>query len=304
MIIAGGIAKMMKEKEEKREFWLLVLLPLWDIFGALSQVHFIHTIYRFEAWEVRSPTLQMVSKSELKRKSYGHYKKTTLSCKKISHRAKQGAKILHCANQGAKILHCANQGAKIFAPCKTTSWHTSAISHTSSQFLHRAKQGAKISHNAKLSAKLDSRCEILILRCENFATIGHVFGALPGAQIMHMICRFEACEVRNPWIQTVHDLDLKRRSYGHLKTTMQSWKEMLQPHQILLLLDTFLEHFLELKLFIPYIILNLRKSVIQSFKRYVIWIWNEEVMAIRRHTAQSWAGISHLEIQSEIFFFF
>ncbi|RVW12874.1 hypothetical protein CK203_105714 [Vitis vinifera] len=84
----------------------------------------------------------------------------------------------------------ASSGAKIFAPCETTYWHTSAISHTSSQFSHRAKQGAKISHSAKLSAKLDSS--------------------------------FEAWEVRNLWLQTVHDLDLKRRSYGRLKTTMQS----------------------------------------------------------------------------------
>nr|CAN83450.1 hypothetical protein VITISV_021466 [Vitis vinifera] len=41
---SGGIAKMMKEKEEKREFWLLVLLPLWDIFGALSQVRKFCTV--------------------------------------------------------------------------------------------------------------------------------------------------------------------------------------------------------------------------------------------------------------------
>ena len=71
-------------------------------------------------------------------------------------------------------------------------------------------------------ARCNSRCEILILRCEYFATVGHVFGALPGAQIMHMICNFKALEVRNPVLQTVHDLDLKQRSYGHLKTTMQS----------------------------------------------------------------------------------
>ena len=58
--------------------------------------------------------------------------------------------------------------------------------------------------------------------CENFSTVGHIFEALYGAQIMHMICRFEAWEVRNPALQTVHDLDLKRRSYGHLKMTMQS----------------------------------------------------------------------------------
>ena len=76
MIIAGGNAKqLMNEKEEKREFWPLVRLPLQDIFGALPRVHFIHTIYCFESREVMNPNLQTVSKSELKRKSYGHYKK-------------------------------------------------------------------------------------------------------------------------------------------------------------------------------------------------------------------------------------
>ena len=52
----------------------------------------------------------------------------------------------------------------------------------------------------------------------NFTTVRHVFEALPGAQIMHMICSFEAWKVRNPMLQTVRDLDLKRRSYGYLKT--------------------------------------------------------------------------------------
>ncbi|RVW82999.1 hypothetical protein CK203_042453 [Vitis vinifera] len=55
-------------------------------------------------------------------------------------------------------------------------------------------------------------------RRTHFATVGQVFGALPGAQIMHNICCFEAWEVRNPALQMVHDLDLKRRSYGCLKT--------------------------------------------------------------------------------------
>ena len=70
-----------------------------DIFGALSRVHFIHTIYRFEAREVKSPILQTVSKLELKRKSYGHCKKTEPSW--------------------AGISHTSIQGAKIFAPCET-----------------------------------------------------------------------------------------------------------------------------------------------------------------------------------------
>ena len=56
----------------------------------------------------------------------------------------------------------------------------------------------------------------------NFTTVRHVFEALYGAQIMHSIYHFKAWEVRNPMLQTLHDLDLKQRSYGHLKTTMQS----------------------------------------------------------------------------------
>ena len=67
----------------------------------------------------------------------------------------------------------------------------------------------EISHDAIQGAKI-------------FASVGHNFQALTGAQIMHMICHFKAWEVRNPALQTVCDLDLKRRSYGRLKTTMQS----------------------------------------------------------------------------------
>ena len=53
-------------------------------FGVLYGVHYIHTIYRFEAQEVRSPILQTVCKSELKWRSYGHLKTTAPSWKVIS----------------------------------------------------------------------------------------------------------------------------------------------------------------------------------------------------------------------------
>ena len=49
----------------------------------------------------------------------------------------------------------------------------------------------------------------------NFATVRYIFGALPGAQIMHAIYHFKSWEVRNPMLQTVCDLDLKRISYGY-----------------------------------------------------------------------------------------
>ena len=55
-----------------------------DKFGALFGVHYIHTIYRFEAWEVRSLTLQTVCKSELKWRSCGHLKTTAPSWRVIS----------------------------------------------------------------------------------------------------------------------------------------------------------------------------------------------------------------------------
>ena len=59
-----------------------------DTFWELPRVHFIHTIYIFEAWEVRSPTLQTMCKSELKWRSYGHWKTTAPSQKTISQVAK------------------------------------------------------------------------------------------------------------------------------------------------------------------------------------------------------------------------
>ena len=54
-------------------------------FGVLPGVHYLHTIYHFEALEVRSWTLQTVCNLELKRKSYGHLKATAQSWKGISH---------------------------------------------------------------------------------------------------------------------------------------------------------------------------------------------------------------------------
>ena len=55
-----------------------------DKFRALFKVYCIHTIYRFEAREVRSPTVQTVCKSELKWRSYGHLKTTAPSWRVIS----------------------------------------------------------------------------------------------------------------------------------------------------------------------------------------------------------------------------
>ena len=46
--------------------------------------HFMHTICRFEAREVSNPTLQIVHESELKWRSYSHWKPITPSWRPIS----------------------------------------------------------------------------------------------------------------------------------------------------------------------------------------------------------------------------
>ena len=56
-----------------------------------------------------------------------------------------------------------------------------------------------------------------------------IFQVLSGVHFMHTICRFEAREVRSPTLQIVHKLELKRRSYGRLKTTASSYAKISQP---------------------------------------------------------------------------
>ena len=50
------------------------------------------------------------------------------------------------------------------------------------------------------------------------------FGILPEIWFRHTIYCFESQEVKSSTLQRVYKLELKWRSYGHLKTTMQSWR--------------------------------------------------------------------------------
>ena len=49
------------------------------------------------------------------------------------------------------------------------------------------------------------------------AVFFHTFGALPEVHFLQSIYHFKAQEVKNPMLQTVHDSELKRRSYSHCK---------------------------------------------------------------------------------------
>ena len=53
----------------------------------------------------------------------------------------------------------------------------------------------------------------------------HTFGALPEVHFLHAIYHFKAQEVKNPMLQTVHNSELKWRSYSHCKSITLSWRK-------------------------------------------------------------------------------
>ena len=55
--------------------------------------------------------------------------------------------------------------------------------------------------------------------------VAATFGALFGVQLMHVIYHFKSQEVKNPMLQTVHNSELKRRSYSHYKSITPSWRK-------------------------------------------------------------------------------
>ena len=67
------------------------------------------------------------------------------------------------------------------------------------------------------------------------------FKAFYGVHCMHTICRFKAREVRNLTLQTIHESELKWRSYSHWKPITPSWKliSQLRNHKVLAAKSTF-----------------------------------------------------------------
>ena len=55
------------------------------------------------------------------------------------------------------------------------------------------------------------------------------FGALPEVHFLHAVYRFKAQEVKNPTLQTVYDLELKRGRYGFQKTTAPGLRKFRTP---------------------------------------------------------------------------
>ena len=89
-----------RERKERNLTWRIQedsnCWTLLDTFGELPGVHFMHTIFRFEAQEVSNPTLQKVHDSKLKWRRYSRWKPIKPSWRPISQAVKwqeEGYKI-------------------------------------------------------------------------------------------------------------------------------------------------------------------------------------------------------------------
>ena len=91
-----------KQSEENRGQAAAVFMRT---FGALPEVHFLHSIYHLKAQEVKNPMLQMVRNLELKWRSYSHCKLITPSWRKDSAKCCEITLLLR--NDFAAFLHSA-----------------------------------------------------------------------------------------------------------------------------------------------------------------------------------------------------
>ena len=170
---------MMKEKEEKREFWPLVLFPLsghiWSTFSSPFYTYFI---------PFRS------SRSQESNASNGV--QIEVETKKLWSLQE------NCAELNEKFAPCESRCENFRTVRNTILAHEWHFAYLKPIFAPCETRCEFLSPKGAIFAHLNPRCEISSPRCENFAPVGYIFEALPGAQIMHMICHFKSWEVRNP----------------------------------------------------------------------------------------------------------
>ena len=65
-IIKTSQAKERSKEKQSEKNQDVAAAVFFHTFGALPEVHFLHTIYHFKALEVKNPTLQIVYDLELK----------------------------------------------------------------------------------------------------------------------------------------------------------------------------------------------------------------------------------------------
>ena len=106
-----------KSKKKQRGKQRTAASVFFGTFGALSEVHFLHSIYHFKSQEVKNLTLQTVYDLELKRGRYGFRKKTAPSLCEIRTTPSACAKLV-------QNLHNTFQIRTAYAWCEFSSVST------------------------------------------------------------------------------------------------------------------------------------------------------------------------------------
>ena len=139
----------------------------------------MHNICHFQDWEVRSPTLQTVCKSELKRRSYGRLKTIAQSCAKISKLRNPLTKI----SQGVLQLRNHLQAHV----CHFPSWNSIFPA---------------MNHVVKSSPSCEPRCEIISkLRTKlrnHLQAVNEVAKSPPSCKIKVQTCKMDNSTCESP----------------------------------------------------------------------------------------------------------
>ena len=134
----------------------------------------MHTICRFEAWEVRSPTLQTVHESELKR-SYGCLKTTEQSWAKWAAKISQGVSQLrnhplaHECHFAAPPPHFAavKWVVKMYPPCKNAPWlQNGAWLRNGLQVMNQVANHLQVAESPLSCENTNSTCKIKVQTCK------------------------------------------------------------------------------------------------------------------------------------------
>ena len=171
------------------------------------------------------------------------------------------AKVSRCENRpphGKMVSQPPSTLCKNFRSCEEVHWHTSPISQART-----------------LVSQLWNGCETSTPWNPPFRSrdaIPKGVSQLRNHPLAHE-CHFAAVK----WLRNLHAL----KSFS--THTMNRDVAAAPP------IGHILKYFLKFISCIPYLVSNIRKSEVQCFKRYAIWSWNEEVMAVWRRPRTPWA---------------
>ncbi|RVW63942.1 hypothetical protein CK203_056804 [Vitis vinifera] len=133
-----------------------------------------------------------------------------------------------CEPPKHEILHFAEKAPfrRVFGSCETNFGTRVPLRSTGASISQLRKRIAKCTVTP--ISQLRNGCEVPKLKNPNFTAapsfrqLLDTSRSLSEVQIMHAISRWKDWEVTSPQLQTVLDLDLKRKSYGCLKMTVQT----------------------------------------------------------------------------------